>query len=330
MSPERAQRLKAFVAQYLGADVALAPASNDASFRSYLRAGSSPPRIVMNAPPECEDVRPWLDVCARLSEAGVGVPEVIAADTHAGFVLMSDLGSRHYLDVLAPDNVDALYGRAMDAILAMQTKASTVGLPEYDEARLGQELALFPEWFLARHLHAAPDASASARWQQLCQKLIKAANEQPQRFVHRDFHSRNLLLTAEGTLGIIDFQDAVRGPLTYDLVSLLRDCYVRWTSAQVASWCESFRVRAQAAGLVNVGPTRFRRWFDWMGLQRHLKVLGIFARLHYRDGKSAYLADMPLVLNYVLEICARYGDLAPFGEWLEHTTRGVDLRVSRA
>lgn len=331
-SPQRLSQLHDFAQQALA--LTLPPpvaASADASFRSYWRVGDAQRSwIVMDAPTEHEDCGPFIDVSGRLVAAGLNAPQVLAQDLQRGFLLLNDLGTRTYLPELQPTTVDDLYTDAMRALQRMQQQVSTDGLPAYDEARLTTELELFPTWFLQRHLGWGEDCHGWDRIEQTFMRLLGAAAEQPQTFVHRDFHSRNLMITAQHNPGILDFQDAVHGPLTYDLVSLLKDCYVRWPDAQVQAWSEQYRQLLASSGRAVPGPTRWRRWFDWMGVQRHLKVLGIFARLHYRDGKSGYLADLPRVLSYVLDTCARYGELAEFGEWLERLTRGVDLRQPRS
>lgn len=323
----RLELLHQFAASALTTD--LAPpraASSDASFRSYWRVQDGRHSwIVMDAPPDKEKLGPFIDIAGRLLAAGLVAPRILAVDETLGFLLLSDLGERQYLDELDERNVDPLYGSALRALVMMQTAVRVDGLPDYDEPRLRQEMALFPTWFLARHLGLEPDPAALTLIENCFRTLVDSAAEQPVAFVHRDYHSRNLMILEHGTPGILDFQDAVRGPLTYDLVSLLKDCYVRWPLARVHDWAEGHRQALAATGLALPGPTRWRRWFDWIGLQRHLKVLGIFARLYYRDGKSGYLKDLPRVLAYVLETCVRYGELAPFGEWLERVTRGRSL-----
>ena len=295
----------------------LVPASSDASFRSYWRtAGHSPERIVMDAPPEREDLGPWLDVCQRLRDAALDAPEVIAEDLANGFLLLSDLGNVLLLPALNSTSVDHHYDAAMQALLRMQTVIHTDGLPAYDEPRLVAEMELLPTWFLQRHLGMD---IACEQWDVVevaFRALVDNAQAQPQVFVHRDFHSRNLMLTPSG-LGIIDFQDAVSGPLTYDLVSLLRDCYVEWPRAQVEAWVEGYRQRAVEVGLTHASAAQFRRWFDLMGVQRHLKVLGIFCRLWYRDGKAGYLNDLPLVWRYSRDVGRRYPEIAPLIELIE-------------
>src|SRR5574337_544820 len=271
---------------------AIAPASSDASFRSYWRvqdAGSS--RIVMDAPPEKEPITQWLDIAARLRKAGVHAPEILAVDVEQGFVLMEDLGTRTYLPELNDASVDALYASALVALARMQAQADTNGLPTYDRARLIAEMELLPEWFLKRHLGFTPGCDEWDVIEAAFTFLVHAALEQPRAFVHRDYHSRNLMIVATNSPGVIDFKDAVCGPITYDLVSLLRDCYIAWDDARVDAWVEGYRQRA-AAG---VNAATFRRWFDLAGLQRHIKVLGIFCRLNYRDDKAQYLRDLPLV-----------------------------------
>lgn len=305
-------------------------ASADASFRSYWRVSQrGHSYIVMNAPPDKEDVAPFVDIAARLNAAGLNAPKVLAEDRALGFLLLTDLGTRTYLPALNHESVDALYGDALQALQQMQTSVRCDGLPSYDAERLRTEMQLFDTWFLERHLGYQASCDETDVVEACMQALLNSAAEQPAAFVHRDFHSRNLMIVPGANPGILDFQDAVVGPLTYDLVSLLKDCYIQWPLQRVYGWAEDYRQRLVAAGRIEVGPTRWRRWFDWMGLQRHLKVLGIFARLNYRDGKSGYLQDLPLVLDYTLAVCERYGDLAPFGTWLERITREIDLTRPR-
>ncbi|MEO7917327.1 MAG: phosphotransferase [Dokdonella sp.] len=306
----------------------LAPASVDASFRSYWRStGKQGCHVVMDAPPEHENIAPWLGVAARLDRAGVHVPHVVASDASQGFVLMEDLGNRTYLPELDDASVDALYGDALDALLKMQTTADAEGLPAYDRDRLIIEMRLLPTWFLERHLGASLDPATNAVIEQAFDWLASVAAEQPTVFVHRDYHSRNLLITDRGNPGVIDFQDAVLGPLTYDLVSLLRDCYIEWEDARVEGWVEGYRQRALAERLIDasVDANQFRRWFDLIGIQRHIKVLGIFCRLWYRDGKSQYLGDLTLVWRYTIRIARRYPELADLVAVLEAAVGDRDL-----
>jgi aminoglycoside/choline kinase family phosphotransferase len=238
-------------------------------------------------------------------------PEVRASDAAHGFILMADLGEHQYQPSLVDDTVDSLYGDALDALLAIQTRVDTDGLPDYDRARLVAEMELLPEWFLRRHLGIEPGCDGWDELEACFTALANAALAQPQAFVHRDYHSRNLLVTPERNPGIIDFQDAVRGAVTYDLVSLLRDCYIQWPEARVHAWAEAHRVQLAAAGVAVGDAAAFRRDFDLMGLQRHLKVLGIFCRLWYRDGKAAYLRDLPLVWHYTHTVGLRHPETAP-------------------
>ncbi len=311
----------------------LQPASEDASFRSYWRVGNAgETRILMDAPPDREAIGPWLDVATRLHDAGVHAPRIDAHDVTRGFILMEDLGDRTYLPELDAANVDRLYADALDALLRMQSAVDVAGLPAYDRNRLVAEMELLPEWFLGRHLAYAPGGDERDVIEAAFAFLVQAALEQPRAFVHRDFHSRNLLVTPQRSPGIIDFQDAVSGPLTYDLVSLLRDCYIEWDAARVDGWVEGHRLRLREAHLLEpaVDAARFRRWFDLIGVQRHLKVLGIFCRLCYRDGKPRYLGDLPLVWRYATGVARRYPELVAFVDLLERVRGERDLAVPRA
>lgn len=317
----------------------LQPASADASFRSYWRTqhnGTS--WIVMDSPPALEDPAPWLAIGERLHAAGLHVPAVRAHDLAQGFLLIEDLGNRPYLPALDDASVDALYGQAMDALLRMQHAVDGSALPPYDAAFLQRELELMPEWFLQRHLGHTPDGDERDVIDAAFAVLLHNAAEQPRVFVHRDFHSRNLMIVEPPAAhdapllwnpGIIDFQGALHGPLAYDLASLLRDCYIAWDEARVQDWAEAYRQRAQAAGLIDasVDQERFRRWFDLIGLQRHLKVLGIFCRLWYRDGKRGYLDDLPRVLGYVLGVARRYSELVELAALIERSVGGRDVTV---
>jgi N-acetylmuramate 1-kinase len=329
-TPDRAAVRLAWLRQALGDEtLTLVSASADASFRSYWRThhgGRS--WIVMDSPPAQEDPRPWVEIGARLSAAGLHVPAVKAHDLEEGFLLIEDLGSQLYLPALNDDTVDALYGDAMDALLRMQRDADAASLPPYDHAFLQRELEIMPEWFLRRHLGYTPECEEWDVLESAFTVLLHNALEQPRCFVHRDYHSRNLLVTASDNPGIIDFQGALHGPVTYDLASLLRDCYITWDRARVEAWAESYRRRLQAAQLIaaNVSPQRFMRWFDLIGLQRHIKVLGIFCRLCYRDGKPGYLGDLPRVYDYVIEVAGAYPELADFVTLLQRCVGERDLR----
>lgn len=295
-----------------------APASSDASFRRYFRvtyAGCT--AIVMDAPPERENVAAFLRMGALLREAGIHVPDVYEADTAQGFLLLSDLGSTPYQAISHTSEVPALYQAAIATLQRMQTSipaTSAQGIPVYDDALLRRELHIFREWFVEGLLGLSLTPDEAVLWDETCDRLVASALEQPQVFVHRDYHSRNLMVTADNNPGVLDFQDAVWGPVTYDLVSLLRDCYIEWPDAQVDAWVESFC----EAGLPGTGqPSRFRRWFDLMGCQRHLKAIGIFSRLKLRDGKSGYLADIPRTLNYVSKVTRQYPELSKLGRFLD-------------
>jgi len=312
-------------------EASLDRASTDASFRSYWRTRSAGRSwIVMDAPPDREDIRPWLDIAYRLARAGLHVPDIQASDAERGFVLMEDLGDRLLLPELSESSADRLYGDAMDALLRMQRDADATDLPPYDEARLVAEMELMPEWLLKRHLGHVPACEEWDVIESAFRALVTSARLQPQAFVHRDFHSRNLLVTSSHGPGIVDFQDAVRGPVTYDLVSLLRDCYIQWPEARVVAWVEAYRQRLVDAGIRTLGEMAFLRAFDLMGLQRHIKVLGIFCRLWYRDGKAGYLQDLPLVWHYVHTVGRRYPDIAPLVDLIERRIGDQDLTVPRA
>jgi len=301
-------------------------ASADASFRSYWRVQNLPHTpIVMDAPPQREDITPWVAVADRLRSAGLHAPDVHASDAALGFVLMEDLGDRTYLPALDANSVDELYGDALDALLLMQRNVSCSGLPPYDSQRLRQELNLLPQWFIGRHLGITPQCGGLDVLESAFHALVEEALTQPQLFVHRDFHSRNLLITDTQSPGIIDFQDAVCGPIAYDLVSLLRDCYIAWPESKVQDWVERYREQAVDAGLTDADSRTFLRWFDWIGVQRHLKVLGIFCRLWYRDGKPQYLADLPRVWQYTRDVASRYEELMPLAAMLERWIAGRDL-----
>lgn len=310
--------------------IKLTPATSDASFRSYYRISSRDSTfIVMDAPPDKENTAPWLDVHARLRKANLNAPELVAIERTQGFILMADLGDQSYLSQLNDSTVDELYRDALNALYGMQTRINCDGLETYHYGKLVAEMELFPEWFLQRHLGLQPNCAGWDTIEHAFSVLTASALEQPQVFVHRDYHSRNLMRTAIGNPGIIDFQDAVKGPITYDLVSLLRDCYIEWPKERVLASISAYRDRLVQAHLVAPNELRWKRWFDLMGVQRHLKVLGIFCRLYYRDGKPQYLNDLKLVLKYTLDVATVNRDLKPFGEWLAKVTAGIDLSQPR-
>ncbi len=313
------------------AQFSLESASEDASFRSYWRGSSAGQTwIVMDAPPDKEDTGPWLAMAKRLTDAGLNAPLIKAVDSENGFVLMSDLGTQLFLPALNAETVSGLYGQALDALLHIQAKVSSADLPAYDEQRLVTEMELMPTWFFERHLGFTPSCDQWDVIELAFRALIINAEQQAQVFVHRDYHSRNLLLSATGQPGILDFQDAVRGPITYDLASLLRDCYIAWPNEQVEAWVEVYRLNAEAAGLVTGNKAYFLRAFDLMGLQRHIKVLGIFCRLYYRDGKVGYLNDLPLVWQYTQNIGRKYPETAPLIALIEQAIGARDIRLPSA
>lgn len=292
-------------------------ASSDASFRRYFRVDTTEGRfIVMDAPPEKENIRQFIKVAELMAEAQVNVPVIFEQNLADGFLLLEDFGSRCFLDHLDPGNADTLYESAFDNLLKLQSHPSlqSCDLPRYDEALLSRELAIFSDWFAGQLLDIEMPANL---WQTTIAFLIDSALGQPTCCVHRDYHSRNLMVLEHDSPGVIDFQDAVIGPITYDLVSLLRDCYIAWPEQRVEHWLNQYYRRLQQAGLVSCEPSRFKRWFDLMGMQRHLKAIGIFSRLHLRDGKPGYLNDIPRTLNYVLEVCSRHPELADFRQFLD-------------
>jgi aminoglycoside/choline kinase family phosphotransferase len=315
---DRYAALVQWTATTLGSrDWAIAPASADASFRRYFRVTPQSPwrghatLIVMDAPPPQEDCRPYLRVARLLADAGVHAPTVLAADVARGFLLLTDLGTRTYLAALDAASAPRLYSEAIDALIRWQASTRPAVLPPYDEALLGRELALFPDWYVGRHLGGALAPAQAQTLAQAFRLVLENNLAQPQVYVHRDYHSRNLMVSAPNP-GVLDFQDAVTGPITYDLVSLLRDAYIAWDEERQIDWAVRYWERARKAGLpVGAEFGAFWRDFEWMGVQRQLKVLGIFARLCHRDGKAAYVADMPRVIAYLRSACGRYRALGP-------------------
>lgn len=289
-------------------------ASGDASFRRYFRreAGGTS-YIAMDAPPEKEDCLPFVRVATYLEAMGLNAPRIVAADVDRGFLLLTDLGDTLYLDRLneAPEDAESLYADAIDALLVMQERgaAYVAKLPPYDVALLDFELSLFHDWLCGTHLGIEFDADDEMAWRDLTSLLVRNALEQPQVFVHRDYHSRNLMVVDHHNPGILDFQDAMHGPLVYDAVSLLKDCYVRWPDDRVDDWLARFHAGVEAMPGIDIDPAAFRRAFDLMGVQRHLKAAGIFARLKHRDGKPRYLDDVPRTLGYITALGERYAEL---------------------
>lgn len=313
----------------------LEPASSDASFRRYFRAfADGVTYVVMDAPPGQEDVRPYLKVSGLLASVGAHVPQVHETDADRGLLLLEDLGTTQYLERLqAGDDPGRLYADALTTLVNLQVRGAAVSLEllPYDEPALARELALMPEWFLHRHLGLTLDAADEELLAASFAFLIREALAQPAVFVHRDYHSRNLMVTAARNPGVLDFQDAVRGPVGYDLVSLLKDCYIGWPRKRVVEWVAGYRAQlARHGGPAGASDGEFLRWFDLVGVQRHLKVLGIFCRLWYRDGKRGYLPDLPRTLEYVRDACARYSELAPLTRLLAaHVTAQLPLANAR-
>lgn len=297
------------------------PASADASFRRYFRVRSENGSfIVMDAPPAREDSRSFIRVAGYLEAMMLNAPRVLEADLQQGFLLLTDLGSTDYLTELnaQPHSAERLYGDALAALAAMQSRGAAYQgrLPAYDAELLSFELSLFHDWLCETHLelHFEPDEEKA--WQELCDLLVGNALDQPQVFVHRDYHSRNLMVTGRDNPGILDFQDAVEGPFTYDLVSLLKDCYIKWPQEQTDAWMQRFYGRLDRSVRDLVDERQFLRYFDLMGVQRQLKAAGIFARLNHRDGKDGYLKDIPRTLSYILDVAPRHGQLAFLDSWI--------------
>jgi aminoglycoside/choline kinase family phosphotransferase len=329
-SDSRLDALCAWLADVLPAPMAaIAPASADASFRRYFRVRLGAPAafpeqsvpvntlIAMDAPPPREDCRPYVATAKLLAAAGVHAPAVLAMDLQHGFLLLTDLGTRMYLDALDETTAPALYADASAALVRWQLASRAGCLPRYDELTLRRELDLFPDWYAARHLGVVLTAAQKAVLERAFRALLDNNLAQAPVFVHRDYHSRNLMV-AEPNPGVLDFQDAVYGPITYDLVSLLRDAYIDWDEEQQLDWAVRYWHNARAAALpVGDDFGAFWRDFEWMGVQRQLKVLGIFARLLHRDGKDGYIKEMPRVMGYLRGACARYRELAPLLKLLD-------------
>lgn len=306
-------------------DFSAEPASEDASFRSYHRVTiGQQSLIVMDAPPSHEDCGPFLKVQQLLSDAGVPVPMVLAQDQTNGFLLLSDLGSTLFLDVLAQDNVEFWYQKATQHIHQMQTIPAQEQLPHYDETLLRTEMQLFTDWFIGKHLNYALDDHESQLIEHVQDMLVANAVEQPQAFVHRDYHSRNLMCDQQQA-AVIDFQDAVWGPITYDLVSLFKDCYISWPEEQVVTWVNDFRTAYNEKHGCHHDMGTFLRWFDFMGAQRHMKAIGIFCRLNYRDGKKQYLYDIPRTMKHLQMTCLNYPELAEFNQLLDRLQPKLQL-----
>lgn len=315
----RLEQLRIWVSDRLEAQPQrIAPASEDASFRRYFRithAGGT--CIAMDAPPAQENCATFVRVAELFAAAGVNVPRILAQDLDLGFLLLTDFGATTYLDALPLADADRLYRDALEALVRLQCASAPGALPDYDATLLRREMALFADWYVERHLGRPLEPAQRERLERVFQVVVAHNLAEPRVYVHRDYHSRNLMVTRPSP-GILDFQDAVLGPLSYDLVSLLRDAYVEWPEERVLDWTARYWQIARRAGLpVRHDYAEFYRDFEWMGVQRHLKVLGIFARLWHRDGKPRYLSDLPLVLRYLERTAARYRELSPLARLLD-------------
>ncbi|MDB5983837.1 MAG: aminoglycoside phosphotransferase [Pseudomonas sp.] len=319
-----------FIAQGWGAvpPATLTAASSDASFRRYFRwEGAGRTFIVMDAPPPQENCKPFVDIADLLSKSGINVPKIYAEDLKRGFLLLNDLGRKTYLDVMDAQNADVLFADALDALLAYQQLPMDAPLPSYDVALLRRELELFPEWYVRRHLGVDMDAAQLALWQRVSDRLIDSALAQPKVLVHRDYMPRNLMLS-EPNPGVLDFQDAVYGPVTYDVTCLFKDAFLSWPEERVHGWLQSYWLAAGKVGIpVQARFEDFLQASDLMGVQRHLKVIGIFARICHRDGKPRYLADVPRFFAYIEAVLARRPELAELGELLASLRQPVGAAV---
>ncbi len=295
----------------------IVPVAGDASFRRYFRVNADNQRfIAMDAPPALENCEPFIAIANAFQQSPVRLPEIIALDLEKGFLLLSDFGDQQLLPILNDDSADKLYRSAIDVLMQIQRCESVANyaLPRFDDAQYWREFDIFFTWYLQKHQQKTISRDEEQELKKYYQLLIDSAHEQPAVFVHRDYHSRNIMLCDDGELGVLDFQDALHGPVTYDLVSLLRDCYIAWPQSQIENWVRYFYEEKNLSLCVDFST--FLRWFDWMGLQRHLKCLGIFSRLYYRDQKNGYLKDIPRVHNYAISICDRYPELAGLKKYL--------------
>ena len=333
MNDNRIKLISDWLTQIFGhSGIDLAPASADASFRRYFRVSfGGNQRIVMDAPPEHEDCRPFIAVSSLLLKCGLNVPEVLEQDLDKGLLLLTDLGSRTYLNELNDQSAVNLYGDAISSLIQMQShKIAADALPAYDHSLLMTEMSLFPDWYLEKHLGLNLTEQEQIILNDTFVLLAETALLQPKVLVHRDYHSRNLMVCETNDIsvaggntginpGILDFQDAVIGPVTYDLVSLLRDCYIKWPLERVRDWAISYFEQAKAANIIgaDISEEQFMRWFDFMGIQRHLKASGIFARLNHRDNKPGYLEDIPRTLSYIRDVAANYPELEGFNNFMQ-------------
>ncbi len=311
---DRQQSLNQWLTEYFqSSDFTITTASADASFRAYYRvAFKDNTYIVMDAPPEYEDCCAFIDITGRLLACQSNVPEILHHDKQQGFLLLTDFGDSHYLASINTDNADKLYQQAIDSLIQFQLNADCTGLSDYDQNLLQREMDLFPDWFLQRYLDLQLSEHEKESMADLFKLLIKEATLQSQTFVHRDYHSRNLMLTKANSPGILDYQDAVKGPITYDLVSLLKDSYINWPEDKRLQWVNYYLQQLESKSPLAFQTDEFIRWFDLMGVQRELKVAGIFARLYLRDDKHGYLQHIPPTLHYILELQDKYPEL----DWL--------------
>ena len=315
--PERIKQLHHWLQNDLKLkDYDMVPASGDASFRRYFRITdvNGNTFIAMDAPPDKEDCEPFVRIARQLESHGLNVPSILEENHHQGFLLLKDLGNTQYLEVLNESNVDDLYGDALTALLKIQNSCNATSLPEYDKPLLMREMELFREWLLQKHLGLELSNEENQILDDVFEFLAQNALEQPNVFVHRDYHSRNLMLVEDAAQGknpgILDFQDAVNGPITYDLVSLIKDCYIEWPREKVIDWARAYCSKCIEAGLIKAADEdQFMSWFDLMGAQRHLKAAGIFARLNHRDGKDGYLKDIPRTVGYIQKLKSVYPEL---------------------
>lgn len=323
MDAQQRNKFERWVKRYLPATVSLSgelqltAITGDAGFRTYFRVNCAPSLIAVHAPPLHENNAAYVAVNLRMQKYQVHVPRIHAVDFADGYMILEDFGARLLRSELCAENVDRMYVKAVDVLRRIQSiEQDPTVFPQYDREKLLQEMQLFPAWFLRELLGVELSEVQQHMLNELFSLLLDSALEQPQCVVHRDYHSRNLMLIDNGELGVIDFQDAVFGPVTYDPVSLFKDCYVRWDAADVQRWALQFHAAQSSRHLLSgVDSGTFLRWFDWMGLQRHIKVLGIFARLWLRDGKPGYLKDLPLVIRYTLEVAQRYPETRSFYDW---------------
>ncbi len=313
--------------QFPGISFTLEAASEDASFRRYFRVKFEDRSLIaMDAPPSHEDCRPFIQVSKLFYAAGAHVPRVLARNLELGFLLLDDLGTTTYLQILQDGNADRLYLDAIESLIKVQLASRADVLPDYDETLLLCEMCLFPDWYVAKHLRLGLNPAQMDVLNSMFKRVLQYVMAQPRVYVHRDYHSRNLILS-DPNPGILDFQDAVYGPITYDVVSLFKDAYIIWDEERILDWAVRYWERAKKGSLpVATDFAGFYRDFEWMGVQRHLKVLGIFARLNYRDGKESYLKDLPLVMQYLRKACERYPDLRPLLKLLDEL-EGLQIKV---